>query len=376
MNILIATGIFYPELGGPATYTPALAQALIAQGHQVSVVTYSDTKSHPDDATFTFSLIRIFRTNKISNYFRYALALWQQRRTYDVIYAMDHLSAGLPAVLIGTILQKPVSIRVGGDFLWERYLRLNNKAVALASYYEQGLYRRDWLRYAIIRFVFSVSTHVIFTTTFQSTLFQMYYAIPEKKIAHIANPVPSIISAKEVPHYRGGTKDILFAGRINAKNNVERLLRVWLSLPDQQYRLVFIGQGEELTTLQSLIPEEDKHRVSFEPPCDRHVLWERMAICYGVIFSSLTDISPNTMLDCLLVGTPFITSKYIGYEWVLHHMPSFDPCSDEDMAHAIHQLLTPQGYEAIQKQMAHIEYTYQFDDAAKDTVAILQNRII
>ena len=40
MKILIVTGIFEPEIGGPAEYTPKLAAGLFERGHEVKVLTY------------------------------------------------------------------------------------------------------------------------------------------------------------------------------------------------------------------------------------------------------------------------------------------------------------------------------------------------
>jgi len=36
MRILITTGIFPPDIGGPATYVPLVAKALTERGHQMT----------------------------------------------------------------------------------------------------------------------------------------------------------------------------------------------------------------------------------------------------------------------------------------------------------------------------------------------------
>ena len=43
-KILLATGIFPPDIGGPATYVENLAIELEKLGHKVRVVTYSSEK--------------------------------------------------------------------------------------------------------------------------------------------------------------------------------------------------------------------------------------------------------------------------------------------------------------------------------------------
>ncbi|NCS99998.1 hypothetical protein GW765_03390, partial [Candidatus Parcubacteria bacterium] len=84
----------------------------------------------------------------------------------------------------------------------------------------------------------------------------------------------------------------------------------------------------------------------------------------------LTDISPNTLLDCLYVGVPFITSKEIGYDWVLEHVEAFDPRSVEDMAMVLQRFMTNNGYTAICYKVKKLDYQETFADAAEKTLAI------
>jgi len=64
VKILIATGIFIPELGGPATYIPKFAKALLALGHKLVVISYSDKDVYPEDKALPYEVIRIKRGNK------------------------------------------------------------------------------------------------------------------------------------------------------------------------------------------------------------------------------------------------------------------------------------------------------------------------
>src|SRR5882724_12989439 len=60
MKILIVTGIFPPDPGGPASYVPRIAKALGQRGHSVEVVCLSDRMDH-DDSGYTFRVRRIRR---------------------------------------------------------------------------------------------------------------------------------------------------------------------------------------------------------------------------------------------------------------------------------------------------------------------------
>ena len=42
VKILIVSGIFPPDIGGPATYVPEVARELVGRGHEVTVLTTSE----------------------------------------------------------------------------------------------------------------------------------------------------------------------------------------------------------------------------------------------------------------------------------------------------------------------------------------------
>jgi hypothetical protein len=72
MRILIATGIFKPELGGPATYSAELGKRLHSAGHRVSLVTYSKKPQYDLDEGFHFPIIRVvWYPNKLRTYLTY-----------------------------------------------------------------------------------------------------------------------------------------------------------------------------------------------------------------------------------------------------------------------------------------------------------------
>ena len=118
MNILICAGIFPPDVGGPASYGRQLAEALIARGHKVKVVTYSDKKL---EDYYPFPVIRVTRSDfKPWHYFRYLLAVLRHGFGAEVLYVQDQVSAGYPTYLAGKILRKPLVIKITGDYSWEQ----------------------------------------------------------------------------------------------------------------------------------------------------------------------------------------------------------------------------------------------------------------
>ena len=90
MKILIASGIFIPEPGGPATYAVKIAEEFLKLGHQVSIITYSDKSEYDFDKDLAYSVLRIKRSNKLANYLNYFKALQKEAKDADRIYSFDH----------------------------------------------------------------------------------------------------------------------------------------------------------------------------------------------------------------------------------------------------------------------------------------------
>jgi len=75
-KILLVTGIYAPDIGGPASYVKALAKKLsTADTARVTVVTYSSVWSHPSDKEAKFRIIRIWK--KWPWFLRHGLYAWR-----------------------------------------------------------------------------------------------------------------------------------------------------------------------------------------------------------------------------------------------------------------------------------------------------------
>lgn len=104
MNILIATGIYPPQIGGPATYSKLLHDRLPAHGHSVMIVNFGAVLHLP----------------KIIRHVAYFFMLCFRARGADIVYAQDPVSVGLPAMLAVKILRKKFVLKVVGDYAWEQ----------------------------------------------------------------------------------------------------------------------------------------------------------------------------------------------------------------------------------------------------------------
>lgn len=113
MKIILAAGIYPPDIGGPATYTERLAKIL-----GQPVISYSR---------------RLKKYPKGLRHLLYFLCLLWLAKNKDVIYAQNVTSAGLPALIVAKVLRKRFVLKVVGDAAWEQkknYLRIIQNRVA------------------------------------------------------------------------------------------------------------------------------------------------------------------------------------------------------------------------------------------------------
>ncbi|MFH1575573.1 MAG: glycosyltransferase family 4 protein [Candidatus Nealsonbacteria bacterium] len=130
MKIIFATGIFPPDIGGPATYVSKLALECVKRGFIVRVITYGSA----DALSFQFPITRISRNYPAG--LRHMIYFWKLlflARSADLIYAQNVTSAGFPAMLAAKLLRKRIVLKIVGDAAWEQnkgYLRVVQGAVA------------------------------------------------------------------------------------------------------------------------------------------------------------------------------------------------------------------------------------------------------
>jgi glycosyltransferase involved in cell wall biosynthesis len=104
MKILIATGLYPPQSGGPATYSKLLNDELPKRGVGVIVLPFSSVRLVP----------------KIFRHALYFFKCFKNAIETEIVYALDPVSVGLPASLAALLLRKKFILRVAGDYAWEQ----------------------------------------------------------------------------------------------------------------------------------------------------------------------------------------------------------------------------------------------------------------
>ncbi|MDD5725910.1 MAG: glycosyltransferase family 4 protein [Patescibacteria group bacterium] len=247
MKMVLATGIYPPEIGGPAGYVRGLAAELVSRGHQVAVVAYGTDKTEMGRG---FEVTVILRTyGPLVRYCRYMLAVRRLARKSDLVYIQGPVSEGLPGMLGAILANKPTVLKIVGDYAWEQYQQTSVKNPELLDEFlthrHSGKVR---LFEAIERWVAKKAKVIIVPSKYLKTVVEKW-GIPSNKIKVVYNsipPLPSVVDDQlRVKHQLEDKKVILTVVRAVPWKGGDFLCDCLKELPID-YVLAVIGDGPSL----------------------------------------------------------------------------------------------------------------------------------
>lgn len=313
MKILLATGIYPPESGGPATYTAGLFSELKKRGHDVRVIAYGDPSLKEEGVT------RISRSGgPVVRYLRYAWNVRRLAKDTDVVYAQGPVSEGLPATVATMLLGKPVVMKVVGDYAWEMAQQHGEKDLldAFLTKRHHGVIRfYEWAE----RWTARRAKRVIVPSKYLKTVVARW-SVPEDRIQVIKNSVTSIPGLPveqqrtETRQRMGlGDRKVFFtAVRAVPWKGVAELINWWKQLPSSHV-LIVAGDGPELSDWKELARQQHvEDRIQFLGRVAR----QDMGVWYGIADAFLLHSGyegyPHVIPEAVMFGLPCFVSDQGG----------------------------------------------------------------
>lgn len=335
MKILIASGIYPPDIGGTAQYARNLYETWKGQGHQVKVAAYRWERAFPAFLRHILFFLKVIRKG------------WHA----DMIVSLDIWSAGVPTAYACAFMRKPYLIRLGGDFLWETYTERTGDMVLLSDFYQTSLGKLSRKERAIHRLggrVMREASHVVFSTEWQRKIFQNAYGLLPGQTAIVED----------------------FCGEREVFVEPENRMFVAGTRPLKWKNTEFLKEcfAEAQEVLQKLNIE------SVELDCGKAVydsFLEKIRRSYAVVLVSLGDASPNMIWDAVRCGTPFIVTRENG---IMHHIGDaalcVDPKDKKSLVDQIVWLANPQNRAQQAEKVKKITFSHSWKQIADEIVAI------
>jgi glycosyltransferase involved in cell wall biosynthesis len=303
VRILIVTGIFPPDIGGPATYVPQIAEGLAQRGHAVTVVTLSDRLDH-EDGGYPFRVIRLpRRAFKPWRMGRTVLVLLRLGRRADVLFVNG---LALESVLANFVLRKPLVMKVVGDLAWERATGRG----WTADDFETFQRRRYGLRIELLKALRSWWTRRADRVIVPSRYLARWvvgWGVPAEKIVVIYNAVEPVDGVEPLPVPLKTPIKAVTVGRLIPLKRVDGLLEALKELPD--LGLVVVGDGPERLRLERRARELGvSDRVYFAGQRSKKEALGLMAACDLFVLNSVHEGLPHVVLEAMALGLPVVAT--------------------------------------------------------------------
>lgn len=307
LRILLATGIFPPDIGGPATFAKTLQEELLKHEIEVKIVTYGESENSP----------RIFyisrRQNILLRYLKCFLYIWKMSSDIDVVYSFDLISVGLPCAIVKIFKPKiNFVIRLGGDRQWEEAVEAGGYRDTLRSYYKEKKFSiKEKIFYKLSNFVLKRADYIIFNANIIKDIFLLHRRLKKEKAQVIKNFQP-MIDFDKLQKEDKSKLIILYIGRLVAFKNLLNLIKsfelILDKLPDNVY-LEIIGEGPEKAKLIDYINKKNiNFRVSILPKLAHSEAMQRIYNNDIFIVPSLTEVNAHTVSEALALNKLVILS--------------------------------------------------------------------
>jgi glycosyltransferase involved in cell wall biosynthesis len=338
VRVLIVSGIWPPDIGGPASHAPELAGFLSRRGHSVQVVTTA--AAPPAQEAYDVAWV----SRKLPAGVRHlgvVLAIIRRARRADVVYATSMTRRAAAGALLA---RRPLVLKLTADEAYERERRSSRFAGDLDAFQRH----RGGLRVRALRATRNAAARRavhVFTPSGYLRELVLRWGIPAERVSVSLNPAPEVPSLPPRDELRrelgmdGPT--LAFAGRLMAAKALDVALQAVQRIP--RVSLLVVGDGPDRGQLERTSTELGlDDRVRFVGGRSREDVLRILSAADAAILSSRWENFPHLVVEALAVGTPVIATAVGGVPEIVHDgengllVPAGDP---DALAEAIRRLV-------------------------------------
>jgi glycosyltransferase involved in cell wall biosynthesis len=304
LKILIVTGIFPPDHGGPASYVPAIATALAHNHTILGVMTLSESLEQ-DDSIYPFPVVRILRRrNRLLRQLLTILKITRLALNADVVYLNGLFLEG---VLACKISNKPVVIKVVGDLIWEKLRGKGITGETLDTFQTEthGITTEALKK---LQYWYINQANLVITPSYYLAKIVQGWGIPEEKIKVIHNSVyglPTINTETQT-----ASADCVTVARIEPWKGIAELIQIAIQ---NQWSLHVVGEGSLRQSLENQVQENKaNHLIKFIGAVPKSQVFTEIAKAKVFILNSSYEGLPHIVLEAKAVGVPVIATAIGG----------------------------------------------------------------
>ncbi len=322
-RILIVTGIYPPDIGGPASYARTLAQRL-SKDYEVKIITYSSVKKYDQDKNYPFLVKRVWK--KIPWFLRhaiYAMKVFCACKNSDIIYSLSTLNGAIPSLAGARFFKKRFFIRIAGDYAWQVAVEKNKTGLLIDDF--QKAKKTGWIGFLHKTQVRACkSSDVIIVPSKYLAGIVRGWGVSGDKVKIIYNGVDfksADISQEEAKKKIGIYGDIILsAGRLVPWKGFRMLIKIMprLSEISQLFRLVIVGDGPDKKMLGSMVKNLGLERkVYLVGRKSQEELATYLAAADMFVLNTGYEGFSHQILEAMTAGVPVITTAVGGNKEII-----------------------------------------------------------
>jgi glycosyltransferase involved in cell wall biosynthesis len=308
MKVLITSGIWPPDVGGPASHGPELGRFLVTRGHEVEAVTAAGERG-VEAGPFPITALPRDRP-RVVRLSAAALSILSAARGKDAIY-----SAGLytRSALASRLCSVPLVVKLAADPAYERARRAGFSG-SLEDF--QRHQPSPGIRYLKRQRGIALSRAVrIIVPSRYLAEFVTGWGVPLERVKVVPNPAPPIdfSEPREALRRRLGVRGptFVFAGRFVRQKNLPLALDALGHVDGAS--LVLVGEGPEAGTFAEAVARSGLgDRVSVKGAVARDAAIDWMRAADAAVLPSDWENFPHAAVEALAAGTPVIATAVGG----------------------------------------------------------------
>ncbi|MFZ1075515.1 MAG: glycosyltransferase family 4 protein [Minisyncoccia bacterium] len=296
MKIVIATPLYPPEIGGPATYAKLLEEGLPGKGIEVELVKFSDVRHLPNAVRQTM----------------YCRNILKCARSADVILALDAVSVGWPVYVASFFLRKKFIVKIVGDHIWEQGTQRFGVTDTLDNF-PRFLWRWHpylWFLRALQLRVARSATRIIVPSEYLKRIVSAW-GVPSEKIHVVYNAV-TLEAAGIVPPPVAALPHplVVTAGRLVPWKNIDGVIDAVSGIAGAS--LVVIGDGPLRAELEKRAQEKLTGRFIFTGALSHKDTLAVMQSADALALNSTYEGLSHLLIESLMLGVPTIATNVGG----------------------------------------------------------------
>ena len=380
-RILILTGVFLKDVGGPPTLLKALNKELIDYGYQVKILTFGN-KKETKKYSYPVKVVYDKWPSFLKSFLYLTKGLILGIKT-DIIYNQDLYTPGFTGLIIKKVLKKKLVTRFVGDSAWEIALNKKETTDDIMDFqnnkYSKLIERRKRTRKKILE----NSDKIIVVSYFLKKL-AIKIGISEEKIKVIYNSIDFLdiennlkVDLKKELNITG--KVILTNARLTPWKGVDMLIKIMPNLIDihKDIKFIIISEGPERKNLEKLTIDLDiEDHVFFAGRVSRELVVEYLKISDVFVLNTNYEGMSHVLLEAMKVGTPIITTKAGGNPETIKDEETgllVDYRDEEQWIEAINNILDNQDLaEKLVKQAKNDLKRFNWDNLVKETIKVFK----